>query len=157
MTKRLLGLSILLLLCMPGAYADEKTEQEIRNVITDALAYTKANLRGQEGGIASEGSHEFWSSGGLMQYVPADQEPQDFVSFRNTAKHIKVITLVPGKAAMAHYYSEGSFQPKGFPEVNNYLTRVTQVFVKEDGEWKIRGAHWSPVAGGSGTKQTSLD
>jgi len=34
---------------------------------------------------------------------------------------------------------------------------VTQVYVKENGKWKVRAAHWSPIAGGSGTNQNSLD
>ena len=40
--------------------------------------------------------------------------------------------------------------------VSDYRTRVTQVFVKEDGEWKVRAAHWSPIAGGAGTSQTAV-
>ncbi len=55
------------------------------------------------------------------------------------------------------YYSEGRFKAKGGEPVNNYLTRVTQVFVKEGGAWKVRAAHWSPILGGSGTNQNSLD
>jgi len=41
--------------------------------------------------------------------------------------------------------------------VSHYLTRVTQVYVKEGGSWKIRASHWSPVSGGSGTSQSSLN
>ena len=47
--------------------------------------------------------------------------------------------------------------PKNSPVVQNYRTRVTGVFVKEDGKWKVRAAHWSPIAGGSGTSQSVLD
>jgi hypothetical protein len=47
-------------------------------------------------------------------------------------------------------------QPKGLPAVPNYRTRVTQVFVKEEGDWKIRAAHWSPLMGGAGTSQTVI-
>jgi hypothetical protein len=42
----------------------------------------------------------------------------------------------------------------GLPAVPNYRTRVAQVFVKEEGDWKIRAAHWSPLMGGAGTSQT---
>ena len=31
------------------------------------------------------------------------------------------------------------------------------VLVKEGGTWKIRASHWSPVSGGSGTTQTTLN
>jgi hypothetical protein len=41
--------------------------------------------------------------------------------------------------------------------VGHYLTRVTQVFVKEDGMWKVRSSHWSAVTGGAGTTQTSQE
>jgi hypothetical protein len=57
---------------------------------------------------------------------------------------------------MAQFYVEGSFHQTGQPPVGDYFTRATQVFVKEDGEWKIRAAHWSPVVGGTGTKQTAI-
>ena len=32
-----------------------------------------------------------------------------------------------------------------------------RVAVKENGKWKIRASHWSPVKGGSGTTATTLD
>ena len=92
-----------------------------------------------------------------MQKISPDGRPGEFESFNIDVKHIHVTTLVPGKAAVAHYYSEGSMQPKGSPAVSHYLTRATQVFVKEDGKWKVRASHWSPVAGGAGTSQTALE
>jgi hypothetical protein len=71
-------------------------------------------------------------------------------------KHINVITLVPGQIAVAQYYSEGSMNPKTSSAVSDYRVRVTQVLVNEGGKWKVRAAHWSPIAGGSGTSQTAL-
>ena len=62
-----------------------------------------------------------------------------------------------GQAAVAMYYTEGRFKAKGGAAVDNYLTRATQVYVKENGKWKVRAAHWSPIAGGSGTNQNSID
>jgi hypothetical protein len=44
-----------------------------------------------------------------------------------------------------------------YPAVSHYMTRVSEVYVKEDGEWKLRSAHWSPVTGGSGTSQSALE
>ena len=137
--------------------ADPATEKAIRDLIVSGSEYVKKNLKGEKDTVHSEGSVEFWSSGGLLQKVPAGAEPQNFESFALEPKHITVVTLVPGAAAAAFYYSEGAFQPEGYPAVSNYLTRVTEIYVKEDGKWKLRGAHWSPVQGGSGTKQTSVD
>ena len=139
------------------AYADKATEEEVKKVILDNNAYTKKNLKGQDDIVASEGSLEFWSSGGLMNRVGPDVEPDEFNAFAIDVKHIKVITLVPGQAAVAQYYSEGSMDRKNGTPVGNYRTRATQVFVKEDGEWKVRAAHWSPIAGGAGINVTSID
>ena len=55
---------------------------------------------------------------------------------------------------LAHYYQEAVMKPKGLPAVPNYRTRVTQAFVKEDGMWRVKAAHWSPLQGGAGTSQT---
>ena len=74
-----------------------------------------------------------------------------------TPKHIKVVTLVENQAAVAMYYSEGSFQETGQKPVSHYMTRVTDVYVKEGGKWKLRAAHYSPIAAGQGTQQTSVD
>ena len=40
----------------------------------------------------------------------------------------------------------GTAKPKGAPAVSHYMTRGTQVFVKEDGEWKVRSSHYSPIS-----------
>ena len=54
------------------------------------------------------------------------------------------------------YYVEGSYQETGGELVSNYFTRAMEVYVKENGEWKVRAAHWSPVVGGRGTEQTAI-
>lgn len=146
----------LLIFVAASAQADSATEQEIKKLIIEGNAYTKQQLKGKEDTLSSEGSLEFWSSGGLLHTLSADLSPQEFESFAIDVKHIHVITLVPGKAAVAQYYSEGSMAAKNEPAVHSYRTRATQVFVKEDGEWKIRAAHWSPIAGGSGTSSVSV-
>jgi hypothetical protein len=137
------------------AQADTATEQEVKKTIIDSNDYTKKNLKAPAGDYSKEGAIEFWSSGGMMQEIDANGRPDEFESVNIDVKHIRVTTLVPGKVAMAHYYSEGSMKPKGSAAVSNYRTRVSQVYVKEDGKWKVRASHWSPIAGGSGTSQTA--
>ena len=148
-------------LALPGlaAAAEEGSSvaNEIKHVIMANNAYTHENLMDQPGGVSEHGALEFWSSGGLMQWVPGDATSSKYEEYSITAKHIKVIELPGGEAAVAMYYSEGSMHGKGRAAVSNYMTRVLQVFVKEDGKWVLRAAHWSPIAGGSGTNQTSLD
>ncbi|NIP18822.1 MAG: hypothetical protein GWM87_12210 [Xanthomonadales bacterium] len=131
--------------------------EEIKALIMEDNAESRATLTADSEGISKHGSLEFWSSGGLMQYVPADAPPASWESFALTPKHIKVVTLVEDQAAVAMFYSEGSFHESGQKPVSHYMTRATLVFVKEDGEWKQRAAHYSPIAAGQGTQQTSLD
>lgn len=150
-------LSAILAFAGTAAQADEATEQAIIKLIMDGNAYTHKNLKGMDDTVSKEGSLEFWSSGGLLNEVSPDTPPQEFESVTIRAKHITVITLVPGEVAVAQYYSEGGMAPASSAAVSNYRTRATQVFVKEGGKWKVRAAHWSPIQGGSGTSQTSID
>jgi hypothetical protein len=141
--------------CTSLAYAESETEKEVKQTILEANEYTKKNLTGTADDYSQHGALEFWSSGGLLQEIAPGGRQEPFEDFSLEVKHLKVIVLVEGQAAVAHYYSEGSLKPKGAPAVNHYLTRVSQVLVKEDGKWKIRSSHWSPVGGGSGTTQTT--
>jgi SnoaL-like domain len=140
----------------PGlAYAQSDTEKEVTQTIIESSQYTNQNLKGRPDDYSAKGALEFWSSGGLLNEISATGRPEEFDAISTHPKHIRVITLVEGQAAVAHYYSEGSLKPKGSPAVSHYLTRVTQVFVKEGGRWKIRSSHWSAVTGGSGTTQAT--
>ena len=150
----LIALAVMVL--MPTvAVAD--TADEIKAIIMQDNADSRKNLSAGSDGVSKHGSLEFWSSGGLMQYIPADSPAATWEQFALTPKHIKVITLVEDQAAVAMYYSEGSFQESGQKPVSHYMTRVTGVYVKEDGKWKVRAAHYSPIAAGQGTQQSSLD
>ena len=157
MKKTIFALVGILIFAATSVQADTATEEEVKQAILDDNAYTKKHLKGMGDTVSSEGSLEFWSSGGLLNKVDPALEPDEFDSFAIDVKHIHVITLVPGEVAVAQYYSEGAMDRKNGAAVGNYRTRATQVFVKEDGKWKVRAAHWSPIAGGSGTSATSLE
>jgi hypothetical protein len=133
------------------------TADEIRAMIIQDSADSRKNLSGSSDGYSKHGAVEFWSSGGLMQNVSDDSPAATWEHFALTPKHIKVLTLVEDQAAVAMYYSEGSFQETGQNPVSHYMTRVTDVYVKENGKWKLRAAHYSPIAAGQGTEQTSVD
>ena len=142
--------------CSSLAYAQSETEKEVKQTILEGIEYINKNLTARPDDHSQHGALEFWSSGGLLQEIaPGGRGGGPFEVFNIQPKHIKVIALVEGQAAVAHYYWEGLMKPKGSPAVNNYLTRVSQVFVKEDGKWKVRSSHWSAITGGSGTTQTA--
>jgi len=152
-----LALIALAVVVLVPTVAVADTADEIKALIIQDNADTRKNLSSDSEGFSKHGSLEFWSSGGLMQYVPADSPAATWDHYALTPKHIKVVTLVEGQAAVAMYYSEGSFQETGRKTVSHYMTRVTDVYVKEGGKWKIRAAHYSPIAAGQGTQQTSVD
>ena len=103
---------------------------------------------------SKDGALEFWSSGGLLHEVGPGGRSDEYESFNMSIKHVEVLILVPKKAAVAMYYSEGSMTPKGSKPVGHYMTRVTQAFVKENGAWRIRASHWSPIMAVSYTHLT---
>ncbi len=147
-------LPLLLVMLAPAAgLAQSATETEVTETILESFRYLNENLTTKPGSYSSEGALEFWSSGGLLNEV-SNRDTDEYDVFSITPKHIRVTTIVEGQVAVAHYYSEGAIQPSGFPGVSHYMTRATQVFVKEAGEWKVRSSHWSPISAGSGTTQT---
>jgi len=155
----LVALAALSLPAIAGATSHEESTvaAEIKAVIMESNAYVSKNLKDQDGGISKDGSMQFWSSGGLVQWVAPDSAPSVYESFSLQPKHIKVMELPGGQSAVAMYYSEGSFKLKGKDSVDHYMTRVLEVYVKEDGEWVTRAGHWSPIAGGAGTNQSAVD
>ena len=133
------------------------TTTEVRQAVLDHLAHMNQELNQDPMRLSKDGSKEFFSSGGLMNHLDRTSGGNTFEMFQGSIKHIEVVVLVEGQAAVAHFYQEAMMQPTGLPAVPNYRTRVTQIFVKEEGDWKIRAAHWSPLMGGAGTSQTVIN
>ena len=130
--------------------------EDVKQSIEDSFTYLN-KMKKSLNDYSKDGALEFWSSGGLLQTIDPSGRPETYDEISLTPKHIEVVVLAPGKAAAAMYYSEGNLKPKGSDSVGHYLTRVSQTFVKEGGEWKTRTSHWSPVKGGYGTSQTSQE
>ena len=142
----------LLLLAPLGVRAD--VEEEVRAAVQASYASIEEDLVDTHDLISREGALQFWSSGGLMLENSPDEPPFEYEMFSVDAKHIEVIRL-SDDAAVALYYAEGSMQPKGRAVVPRYLTRVMEVYVREDGVWKARAGHWSPLLGGGGTSRAT--
>lgn len=96
------------------------TADEIKALIMQNNADSRKNLSAGSENTSKHGSLEFWSSGGLIQYVPADSPAATWEQFALTPKHIEVVTLVEDQAAVAMYYSEGSFHETGQEPVSHY-------------------------------------
>jgi hypothetical protein len=155
-TMQIRKMSLLLAVALVTGTAHAGTKEEIRDVVKANIAHTNKMMSQDPTRISKYGSKEFFSSGGLLNTIQRDSHASDFEYFSGSVKHIEVVILVEGQAAVAHYYQEAVMKPKGLPAVPNYRTRVTQAFVKEDGMWRIKAAHWSPLQGGAGTSQTVI-
>ena len=156
MKKRLTS-ALALTLCVLSSTVIADTATEVRQVILDDLAHANQELNQDPMRLSKDGSKEFFSSGGLLNHLDRTSGGNTFEMFEGSIKHIEVVVLVEGQAAVAHFYQEAMMKPTGLPVVPNYRTRVTQIFVKEEGGWKIRAAHWSPLMGGAGTSQTVIN
>ena len=155
MKKRLTS-ALALTVCVLSSTVMADTATEVRQVILDDLAHANQELEQDPMRLSKDGSKEFFSSGGLLNHLDRTSGGNTFEMFEGSIKHIEVVVLVEGQAAVAHFYQEAMLKPTGLPVVPNYRTRVTQIFVKEEGGWKIRAAHWSPLMGGAGTSQTVI-
>jgi len=154
--KNRLTSALALTLCVLSSTVMADTASEVRQVILDHLVHMNQELNQDPMRLSKDGSKEFFSSGGLLNHLDRTSGGNTFEMFEGSIKHIEVVVLVEGQAAVAHFYQEAMMKPTGLPAVPNYRTRVTQIFVKEEGDWKIRAAHWSPLMGGSGTSQTVI-
>ena len=152
--KKRFTLALALTLSVLSSTVIADTTTEVRQAVLDHLAHMNQELNQDPMRLSKDGSKEFFSSGGLLNHLERTSGGNTFEMFEGSIKHIEVVVLVEGQAAVAHFYQEAMMQPTGLPAVPNYRTRVTQVFVKEEGDWKIRAAHWSPLMGGAGTSQT---
>ena len=154
--KNRLTSALALTLCVLSSTVMADTATEVRQVVLDQIVHLNQELSQDPMRLSKDGSKEFNSSGGLLNHLERTSGGNTFEMFEGSIKHIEVVVLVEGQAAVAHFYQEAMMQPTGLPAVPNYRTRVTQVFVKEEGDWKIRAAHWSPLMGGAGTSQTVI-
>lgn len=142
---------------MPAAaQAPSQTEREVTQFIQESYQYLNTNLK-ERADYSARGALEFWSSGGLLQEIPPGGKADEYDAVSIHPKHIRVTPLLEGQAAVAHFYTEGSITPKGAAPVGHYLVRVTQVYVKENGQWRVRSSHFSPITGGAGTSQTTQE
>jgi hypothetical protein len=134
--------------------AETEVEKKVKQLILDNNAYALKNLKDKAKMISKKGSLEFWSSGGLLQSTQQNSK-REFDAYNLHPKHIKVIEI-NATTAVALYYVEGNYQEKESENNANYLTRAMEVYVKEEGGWKIRAGHWSPLTGGKGTTETAI-
>ena len=133
--------------------ADDKSE--VADVVNKHWQYQNAkDWKKYVGTLHSEGTMDgdsngsFWSRReATVSAVTEEQSPENEFNF--TARYIEVDILEKGKVAVAYYYLVGSYNINGVQK-NDYRTRVSQIFVKEKGSWKVKAGHFTPLHSGSG-------
>ena len=101
-----------------------------------------------EGTMNGDSNGSFWyERESTVAAITEGQSPDNEFNF--TPRYIEVDVLEKGKVAVAYYYLVGSYTINGV-EKNDYRTRVSQIFVKEKGNWKVKAGHYTPLHSGSG-------
>ena len=130
-------------------------EAEVTEIVNKHWEYqNKKNWKKYVGTLYSGGTMNGDSNGSFwymqestVAAVTEGQTPNNEFNFK--PRYIKIDVLEKGRVAVAYYYLVGSYTING-QEKSDYRTRVSQVFVKEKGGWKIRSGHFTPLYSGSG-------
>ncbi len=151
--KKIVILFLTLFMTTNLLFADD--ESEVVDVIKKHWEYQNAKDWGRFVGTLFSGGTMNGDSNGSFWYereatiaaVKQGQSPKDEFNF--TPRYIEVDVLEKGKVAVAYYYLVGSYNIDGLQK-SNYRTRVSQIFVTENGNWKVKAGHYTPLHSGSG-------
>ena len=130
-------------------------QAEVTEIVNKHWEYqNKKNWKKYVGTLYSGGTMNGDSNGSFwymqestVAAVTEGQAPSNEFNFK--PRYIKIDVLEKDRVAIAYYYLVGSYSING-QEKNDYRTRVSQVFVKEEDGWKIKSGHFTPLYSGSG-------
>lgn len=134
-------------------FADDKSE--VSEVVKKHWDYqNNKNWKKFTGTMHSSGTMNGDSNGSFwymqestLAAVTQNQQAGDSYNFQ--PRYIEVDVLEKNKVAVAYYYLVGSYEIAG-NEKSDYRTRVSQIFVKEKGNWKVKSGHFTALHSGSG-------
>ena len=146
--KKLIS-TVLLSLFAITAYAGD-TDDVIAQVeklweARNAMDYeTQWNLVSKDGafGANSNGTFFNYAEKGTVDNV---KEGLAGIEKSNISVMYPKAAVIADGVVLARYYLEGQIEFAGGVREPMYRTRVTQIWVKEDGEWKYRSWHFSPL------------
>ena len=146
---------IVSVLIITGSLLIANDENEVAGVVNKHWEYqNNKNWKKFVGTLYSGGTMNGDSNGSFwymqestVAAVTEGQAPSNEFNFK--PRYIKIDVLEKDRVAIAYYYLVGSYSING-QEKNDYRTRVSQVFIKEEGGWKIKSGHFTPLYSGSG-------
>lgn len=138
---------------MPVAFADDHGDatDEVLELVEAMWEARNDNDYETQHDLMSDGMHYNANSNGT--FFMAGEKPsledlaENLEGEYNIGVHAAKATMLADTVVLARYYLEGSISANG-NSVSNYRTRVTHIWVKEDGEWKSKSWHFSPLHGG---------
>lgn len=151
----------LLLVCMAICFSQAVLADSHSSATDEVLALVEKNWEARNNNdyktqrdLTSDGMHFNANSNGTFFYAGAKPSLEEMSE--NLAGKYDVSVVHPNAVALsdtvvlARYYLEGSISVED-RTVSNYRTRVSHIWVKEDGEWKSKSWHFSPLHNGGTT------
>lgn len=137
-----------------SVYGQDKDKKAIKKTIKAHWeALNAGDAAGYVGMFHPDGNISASSAGGFWAWDDPPTEEEFMENTKDTKfnfvpNHI-AITLLDDKIALANYYLAGSIHSDD-QKIDNYRTRVSQIWINEGGSWKVRHEHFSPLFGGAG-------
>jgi len=152
--KKLFLVAISLVLLNPAQLYAADREDLIKQIKQNWVNYSNKTV--DISTFHPDGTWQATSQGGLWALQSPEEAKTQIEDSPNTLNfrphHIEVTIVGKNKdVAYTNYYLVGKITgPDGKVIVENYRTRASETYVKENGKWKVIGEHYSPLYGGSG-------
>ena len=146
--KRTISIFALLLVSL-GANA-AATDEVVARIEKHWEARNAMDYKAQYEMVASGDTLNANSDGSFFTLAPRGtleelEENLAGIKMSNVAVHYPQAMQLSDTVVLAWYYLEGQIEFADGSKVSNYRTRVSQVFVQEDGAWKHKSWHFSAL------------
>lgn len=108
---------------------------------------TQYDLGSKAGSFSANSNGTFFSSDEKGTLAELTENLSNIKKSNVSVRYPEAVQL-SDTVVLARYYLEGQIDFSDGNREANYRTRVTNIWVKEDGEWKNRSWHFSPLHNG---------
>lgn len=122
---------------------------DARNAMDYAAQHS---MRSEKGVLSANSDGSFFSS--TPGNATLDDTRQSLSSLKESDVEVRYPEAheIAEGAVLARYYLEGNLVFADGSRADEYRVRATEVWVRENGEWKARSVHYSPLHGGHAFK-----
>lgn len=151
----------LLLICMAIGFSQGVLADSHSTAADEVMALVEKNWEARNNNdyktqlnLRTDGMHLNANSNGTFFYSDGKPSLEEITEDLEGEYDVAVMHLnaesLSDTVVLAHYYLEGSLTA-GDVTVSDYRTRVTHIWVREDGDWKSKSWHFSPLHNGGTT------